>query len=140
MAAAIANAEIAARLRVSIDALQTVNVRAMSAGVSARVGEPLTGEAQEALRTLSVQFAPHAARNLTLELAQQAEMIFCMTSAQRDAVVKMLPAVASKTRCLDEQTDIDDPIGKGMEAYLNCARRIHDLVRLRFDELDLKAA
>lgn len=140
MAAAIANAEIAARLRVSIDALQTVNVRAMSAGVSARVGEPLTGEAQEALRTLSVQFAPHAARNLTLELAQQAEMIFCMTSAQRDAVVKMLPAVASKTRCLDEQTDIDDPIGKGMEAYLNCARRIHDLVCLRLDELNLKAA
>ena len=140
MAAAIANAEIAARLRVSIDAPQTVNVRAMSAGLSARVGEPLTDEAQEALRTLSVQFAPHAARNLTLELAQQAEMIFCMTSAQRDVLVKMLPAVAGKTRCLDEQTNIDDPIGKGMEAYLNCARRIHDLVRLRLDELNLKAA
>jgi protein-tyrosine-phosphatase len=52
----------------------------------------------------------------------------------------MLPNVASKTFCLDEQVDIDDPIGKGMEAYLNCARRIHELVRLRFDELNLKAA
>jgi protein-tyrosine-phosphatase len=52
----------------------------------------------------------------------------------------MLPAVANKTFCLDVHADIDDPIGKGMEAYLNCARRIHDLVRLRFDELNLKAA
>jgi protein-tyrosine-phosphatase len=63
-----------------------------------------------------------------------------MTRAQRDAVIKMLPAVANKTHCLDEQTDVEDPIGKGMEAYLNCARQIHDLIRLRLDELNLKAA
>lgn len=140
MAAAIANAEIATRFGVSIDALQTVNVRALSAGVSARVGAPLTDEAQEALRLLSVPFAPHAADNLTTELAQEAEMIFCMTTAQRQAVVEMLPAIAHKTFCLDVQADVDDPIGKGMDAYLNCARRIHDLVRLRLDELNLKTA
>jgi protein-tyrosine-phosphatase len=140
MAAAIANAEIAARLRVSVEALQTVNVRALSAGVSARVGEPLTAEAQEALRSLNVPVAPHAAQNLTVDLAREAEMILCMTGAVRDAVIKMLPALATKTYCLDSASDIPDPIGRGMDAYLNCARRIHDLVRLRFDELDLKAA
>jgi len=140
MAAAIANAEIAARLRVPVEVLQTVNVRALSAGVSARIGEPLTAEAQEALRSLDMPVEPHAARSLTPELAQRAEMIFCMTSAHREAVIQMLPAVANKTYCLDIQADIADPIGKGMEAYLNCARQIHDLVRLRFDELDLKAA
>ncbi|HSD47435.1 MAG TPA: hypothetical protein VLB87_12485 [Pyrinomonadaceae bacterium] len=140
MAAAIANAEISKRLNIPVAALQTVNVRALSAGVTARVGEPLTAEAQEALRSLSVPVEPHAARNLTSELAQQAEMIFCMTSAHREAVIKLLPAVANKTYCLGTQSDVDDPIGKDMEAYLNCAQRIHDLVRLRFDELDLKAA
>lgn len=140
MAAAIANAEIAARLRVPLDKLQTVNARALSAGVSARVGEPLTAEAQEALRSLDVPVQAHAARNLTPEMAQQAEKIFCMTNAVREAVIQMLPAVANKTYCLDAAADIPDPIGKGMDAYLNCARRIHDLVRLRFDELDLKAA
>jgi protein-tyrosine-phosphatase len=140
MAAAIANAEIAKRMRLPVAALQTVNARALSAGVTARVGEPLTAEAQDALRSLNVPVEPHAARNLTAELAQQAEMIFCMTNAHRDAVIKLLPAVANKTYCLDAQSDVDDPIGKGMEAYLNCAQRIHDLVRLRFDELNLKAA
>ena len=138
MAAAFANAEIAARLRIPYKALETVNVRALSAGVSARVGAPLTDEAYEVLRSLSVPVKPHAARNLTPELAEKAEMIFCMTKAHREAVVKMLPAVAGKTYCLDAQTDVDDPIGKGMPAYIACARQIQRLVQLRFDEINLR--
>jgi protein-tyrosine phosphatase len=138
MAAAIANAEIATRLGIAYDALETVNVRALSAGVSARVGAPLTDEAAEVLRSLSVPVKPHAARNLTPELAEQAELIFCMTKAHRQAVVEMLPAVAGKTYCLDiTQTDIADPIGKGMPAYVACARQIQRLVQLRFDEISL---
>ena len=137
MAAAIANAEIAMRLGIPVDSLETVNVRALSAGVSARVGAPLTDEAAEVLRSLSVPVKPHAARNLTLELAEQAELIFCMTSAHRKAVVEMLPSVAGKTYCLSTEVDVDDPIGKGMAAYVACARQIQNLVRLRLDELGL---
>ncbi|HET8670013.1 MAG TPA: hypothetical protein VFM05_05130, partial [Candidatus Saccharimonadales bacterium] len=139
MAAAIANAEIAARLKIPFEALETVNMRAMSAGVMARVGAPLTDEAAEVLRSLSVPVKPHAARHLTPELAEKAELIFCMTKAHREAVVEMLPAVAGKTYCLDVQTDIPDPIGKGMPAYIACATQIRNLVRLRFDELELGA-
>ena len=139
MAAAIANAEIATRLGISYEALETVNVRALSAGVSARVGAPLTDEAAEVLRSLSVPVKPHAARNLTPELAEKAELIFCMTKAHRQAVVEMLPSVAGKTYCLGTQEDIDDPIGKSMPAYIACAQQIRNLVRLRFDELGLGA-
>jgi protein-tyrosine-phosphatase len=139
MAAAIANAQIAARMGVPFEELETVNVRAASAGVSARVGAPLTPEAQEVLRSLSVPFGPHAARNLTLELAEEAEMIFCLTSGQRTAVVEMFPAVAGKTYCLDTEADVADPIGKGMPAYVACARQIQDLIRLRFDALNFAA-
>ncbi len=137
MAAAFANAEIAARLGIAYEALETVNVRALSAGVSARVGAPLTDEASEVLRSLSVPVKPHAARNLTAELAERAELIFCMTKAHRQAVVEMLPAVAGKTYCLGTQEDIDDPIGKGMPAYITCARQIQRLVQKRFDEINL---
>jgi protein-tyrosine-phosphatase len=139
MAAAIANAEIADRLQVSREALETVNVRALSAGVSAKVGAPLTPEAQEVLRSLNVPVGPHAARNLTALLANQAEVIFCMTSAQRKAVIEMLPAVASKTYCLDVEGDLEDPIGMGLAVYAHCARRIQSLVRLRFDEIELQS-
>jgi len=140
MAAAIANAEIAARLQIPFEALETVNVRALSAGVSAKVGAPLTDEAQEVLRSLSVPVQPHAARSLTLELANQAEWIFCMTSAHRRAVIDMIPAVAGKTYCLDAQADIEDPIGMGLAAYQRCARHIQSLVSQRLDELNLTHA
>jgi protein-tyrosine-phosphatase len=139
MAAAIANAEIATRLGIPFKALETVNARALSAGVSARVGAPITPEAAEVLQSLSVPVQPHAARNLTPELAAQAEMIFCMTSAVRKAVIEMLPSVANKTLCLSVGADVDDPIGKGMAAYVNCARQIQRLVQMRFDELKLVA-
>lgn len=135
MAAAISNAEIAARFKIPFEALETVNVRALSAGVSARVGAPLTPEAQQVLHSLNVPVRPHAARNLTVELADEAEMIFCMTGAQREAVIDMIPSVAWKTHCLDPNGDVDDPIGRGLEAYVNCVQRIRSLVRLRFDEI-----
>lgn len=139
MAAAIANAEIAARFQIPFEALETVNVRALSAGISAKVGAPLTPEAQEVLRSLNVPAGPHAARNLTLELAQQAEMILCMTSAHRKAVVDMIPSAEGKTYCLDPAGDIADPIGGELSVYLDCARRILDLVRLGFDQISLGA-
>jgi len=137
MAAAIANAEIAGRLGIPFKSLETVNVRAMSAGVSARVGAPLTEEAAEVLRSLSVPVEPHAARNLTPELAAEAELIFCMTKAHRKAVVEMLPGVEGKTYCLSNEVDVDDPIGKGMAAYVACARQIQQFVQLRLNELRL---
>ena len=140
MAAAIANAEIAARLQIPFEALETVNVRALSAGVSAKVGAPLTDEAREVLRSLSVPVQPHAARSLTVELANQADGIFCMTSAHRRAVIDMIPAVAGKTYCLDAQGDIEDPIGMGLAAYHRCARHIRSLVSQRLDELSLEHA
>jgi protein-tyrosine-phosphatase len=140
MAAAIANAEIATRLGIPFKSLETVNVRAMSAGVSARVGAPLTDEAAEVLRSLSVPVQPHSARNLTPELATAAELIFCLTKAHRKAVVEMLPQVEGKTYCLSDEVDVDDPIGKGMAAYVDCARQIQRLVQLRLNELSLAGA
>ena len=61
-----------------------------------------------------------------------------MTKAHRQAVVEMLPSVAGKTYCLDTQADIADPIGKGMPAYVACARQIQRLVQLRLDEISLR--
>lgn len=137
MAAAIANAQIAARLGIPSDDLQTVNVRAMSAGIAAKVGAPLTPEAIEVLQSLNVPVGPHAARNLTAELADQAALIFCMSSAHRRAVLDMIPSAAAKTYCLDPDGDIADPIGLGLAAYVRCARQIQSLVRLRFDQLGI---
>ncbi|HEY0379756.1 MAG TPA: hypothetical protein VGC87_22745 [Pyrinomonadaceae bacterium] len=138
IAANISNAEIAARLKIPGEEVATARVRAQSAGLSARAGAPMMSEAQEALRLLDVPVLPHSARSLTVELAHDVERIFCMTEAHRAAVVRLFPAAAAKTHCLDPEGDIEDPIGKGLGAYVNCARRIHTLVRSRLDEISLQ--
>lgn len=137
MAAAIGNAEIAARLQIPFETLDRASTRALSAGISARVGAPMTPEAEQALRSLGIPATPHSARNLTVELVHKVEKIFCMNVAHRNAVIELVPAAAAKTQCLDPNGDIEDPIGNGLSAYVNCAQRIHRLVRLRFDELSL---
>jgi protein-tyrosine-phosphatase len=137
IAAAIGNAEIAARLQTSLTAFDPARLPALSAGISATSGAPMTSEAQEALRLLGIPVLTHGARNLTVELAQQVEKIFCMTQAHRNAVLNLVPEAAAKTQCLDPDGDVEDPIGKGLAAYVNCAQRIHSLVRLRFDEIGL---
>jgi protein-tyrosine-phosphatase len=140
IAAAIGNAEIAARLQISVAALDPAKLSAISAGISASVGAPMTAEAQQALRSLGVPVVSHSARNLTPELAHQVETIFCMTQAHRNAVIDLVPGAAKKTQCLDPNGDIDDPMGKDFAAYMNCAQRIHSLVQLRFDEIGLSGA
>jgi protein-tyrosine-phosphatase len=137
IAASIGNAEIAARLRMPFEALGSAPWRAISAGISARVGAPMTQEAQRALRLLNIPVVPHKARKLTVELSRQVDRIFCMTQAHRNAVIKMIPSAAEKTHCLDPDADIEDPIGSGLEAYVKCAQRIHSLVQLRLSEIGL---
>ena len=139
IAAAIGNAEIAARLQISVSALDPAKLPALSAGISASSGAPMTTEAEEALRLLGYPVMTHRARHLTVELAHQVERIFCMTQAHRNAVINLVPAAAAKTQCLDPDGDVEDPIGKGLGAYVNCAQHIHSLVRQRFDESGLRA-
>ena len=137
IAAAIGNAEIAARFEFPVEALDPARLPALSAGISVSIGAPMTLEAQQALRLLGVPALPHQARNLTVELAHEVERIFCMTQAHRNAVINLVPAAAAKTHCLDPEGDVEDPIGRELTTYINCARRIHSLVQLRFDEIGL---
>ncbi len=136
MAAAIGNAEIARRL--GIPSAGEAPVQALSAGVSACEGAPMTIEAKQALRSIGIPANGHRASNLTPELAQQVEKIFCMTRAHRNAVIEIAPAAAGKTLCLDPGGDVEDPMGSELANYVNCARRIHSLVCLRFDEIGLR--
>jgi protein-tyrosine-phosphatase len=112
---------------------------AHSAGISAREGAPMTDHAQTALRTLGVTHPPHAARPLTPELVGSADLIYAMTRGHRDAILAAFPHAAAKTHCIDPQGDVADPIGGPAEGYESTAQRLHELVRLRFDELGLAA-
>jgi molybdate transport system ATP-binding protein len=140
MAQAICNAEIAARLGVSLEALEKFGIKAMSAGLSARPGEPLAAEAEMTLKTIGMARVEHRSSNLTHRLAQKAEVIFCMTEDQRKRLVALFPEAAAKVHCLQPLGDIADPAGKGSPAFLELATLLRQLIGERLDGLGISEA
>ena len=128
MVAAICNAEIARRLKVAPEALSSLGVRAVSAGLTANPGSPMDMEARKALDHLKVPRPVHRSQNLTADLAGKAEFIFCMTESQRLTVVKTFPEAASKTLCLHPSGSLEDPHSQGDEAFLRVAKQIQEIM------------
>ena len=135
MAQAICNAEIAGRFGVPLGSLDRLGIKAVSAGLTARPGEPIAVEAEQALGKIGIPVLEHRSRNLTHRLAQRAEAIFCMTEEQRRELTALFPATQSKSYRLHPEADIGEPHGKALDGFLDCARQIQDLVRHRLNGL-----
>ncbi|MGH8508256.1 MAG: ATP-binding cassette domain-containing protein [Gammaproteobacteria bacterium] len=135
MAQAICNAEIARRLKVPLEALGVGGIKAISAGLSAEAGAPMTPGARRALRQLGVPSFEHRSQNLSTELAAKAETIFCMTKQHQQMAIKMFPWAAAKVCCLQPDVDLEEPTGADPEAFLSLARKIQSLVQQRMNAL-----
>jgi protein-tyrosine phosphatase len=72
-----------------------------SAGLAARVGEPVDEPVRRLLATRGFH-ADVAARQLVPDLARSADVVLTMTGAQRAAVVSLVPAVVRRTFVLRE--------------------------------------
>ncbi|HEV3317469.1 MAG TPA: ATP-binding cassette domain-containing protein [Candidatus Angelobacter sp.] len=135
VAQAICNAELAHRLKVSLPALRDTGVQALSAGLSATPGEPMSIEAEQALIRLGIPVFKHRSQKVSEELVARAEVIFCMTEQQRRNVIEMFPSAAEKTRRLAADLELEDPKGKGSEAYLYLAEQIQHSVHSQMETL-----
>jgi len=136
MAEAIARHELSQRLGVTPERLTEAGVQVASAGAFAYGGAPMTPEAAEALERMGVPASPHTARPLTAAMIQQADAIYCMTDTHRVAARDQAPWAEGRVHLLDPcGACIEDPIGAGLETYVQCARTMRDLIRRRLDEL-----
>ena len=77
-------------------------MRAVSAGLTARPGRPFSeASRRHALQQLGVPPHEHSSLEVTPELVEQAERIFCMTEEQCRSLVGRFPAAAPKVQRLD---------------------------------------
>ena len=137
MAQAICNDEILRRLGLPRDRLGGIPVCAISAGLTVTPGRPLSAQSRDALDRLGVPPHEHESRQVTPELVEQAERIFCMTEDQCRDLIGRFPASAPKVRRLDPDGDIDDPSGQNLDAFLSLGARLQSLVRVRVAEMVL---
>jgi molybdate transport system ATP-binding protein len=136
IAQAICNAEIATRLGVPPESLDRFGIKAVSAGLTARPGEPIAAEAEQALGAIGMPALEHRSRNLTRAMAERAEVIFCMTEQQRIEVTARFPEAIAKTHRLHPDTDIG-PHGRSADACSELARQIQGLIRQKLDGLGI---
>jgi protein-tyrosine-phosphatase len=135
MAQAFCNDEILRRLDLPRERLDGLPVLALSAGLTAQPGRPMSAASRTALEQLGVSPHEHFSREVTAELVVRAERIYCMSEEQRQSLVSRFPAAAPKVERLDPDGDIEDPSGQDGAVFLAIAARIRGLVSRRISEL-----
>lgn len=126
------------RLLEKID--KPVEVKVLSAGLNA-FGGPPTPEAIETMREEGIDISGFRSRQLTEELIEEADLIITMRKHYKDDVLSRHPEAKHKVFTLKEfageteNLDIEDPYGKGMEAYRTCAKEIKQSLAKAFKKI-----
>ncbi|TVU89172.1 low molecular weight protein-tyrosine-phosphatase [Vreelandella titanicae] len=102
-----------------------------SAGLGALQGEPVASFARQLAEADGLDVTNHRARQLTVTMIQEADLILVMSEGQRRAVGQQAPQALGKTLLLGRWLDsgkgrnIPDPYRKSMEVF----EHIHMLLK-----------
>ena len=68
------------------------------------------------------------------ELIHESDVVFGMTQSHVNAALALTPAAAGKAFLLDDQREVEDPIGAGAAAYRRTAEQIERALARRLEE------
>jgi phosphate transport system ATP-binding protein len=132
VAQAICNSEVARLLRLPPGPAQP-KFEALSAGLSVSESRPMSSKAISALSQLGFAPQTHASRQITQELVDRADAIYCMTDEQCRDLALRFPASTWKLQRLDPLGNVEDSGSSEPADFLRIATRIRDLVRWRLE-------
>lgn len=107
--------------------------RIESAGTSTVEGLPASPEAVRLMAEKGLDLSGHRSRLLTEDLVARARLILMMTRRLREMVLEDHPGAADRvftvkgyagTAGTAEEEDVEDPIGRGLEAYRRAAEEL----------------
>ena len=136
MAEALARAEVGRRLGCAAQDLESRHgVSILSAGVFAAPGREASPEAQAEAEHRGGMLRGHRTRPVSAERIREADVVFCMTRAQRESVSALVPEAAGKVFLLDpDGAEVADPMGGDAGHYRACAEQIQVAVTKRIEE------
>ncbi|MBA4104441.1 MAG: threonylcarbamoyl-AMP synthase [Pirellula sp.] len=139
MAEALMRKLVAEQLGCKIEEVEQRGVLISSAGVSASPGGSAAPEAIATMKQRGLDLTRHESQPLTEKLVRQADVIFALTGAHRQAIIRRWPEAATRTLLVQpDNTDIEDPIGHPAEVYEQCALTIEDALRKQVRALKLQ--
>ena len=101
------------------------DVEVVSAGTSAADGLPASEHAIAAATELGADISGHRSRQVSHELLDRADAIFCMTDGHAEIVSALAPA----EKIFTLPGGVPDPYGGDLNAYRACAAAILDKLR-----------
>ena len=107
-----------------------------TAGVYAGPGSPASTEAVEIMARRGLDLRAHRSRPLTQGAVDAADMIFAMTQGHVDALIQAFPDAAEKTRRLDPDGDVSDPIGGSPADYEAAADQIESALKRQLQQIE----
>jgi protein-tyrosine-phosphatase len=106
-------------------------VEVRSAGTSASSGEPPTDEAVQVMKRRNIDISGHRSRQVSPALFEWADVVLTMTEEQRAACMAA-GAPEGKVATVEEFAgtgkEVEDPVGKGLAAYEECAGELEEVV------------
>ncbi|PRB75447.1 low molecular weight protein-tyrosine-phosphatase [Pseudomonas sp. MYb185] len=96
------------------------SIQVSSAGLGALVGKPLDATAAEVLTTLGHSLSEHQARQLTVEMLREADLILAMEQKHLQSIHAMAPEARGKTFLFGKWSDnreVPDPYRQQRPAF-----------------------
>ncbi len=111
------------------------DVEVYSCGIYAQNGDIPTYEALTVMNDYGIDLSNHRATNIRNSNIKDMDVILCATTAHKNNVIAMYPELKDRVYTMKEyagfpQNDIDikDPWGYGIEVYRKCAKELEDCI------------
>lgn len=110
-----------------------LDIEVFSSGLYAEDGERATDYAISAMEEYGVDLKKHRATNTRKSKIREMDLILCATEAHKNMLLEIYPDIKDKIYTMKEyvgeqEKNIKDPWGYGLETYKKCANEIDNCV------------
>ncbi len=119
-----------------------VKVEILSAGIFAHEGRKASKEAVLAATEKGVNISEHASQSITHEILSDADIVLTMTKGHKQLLLEKAPEYQDKIftlrefNCNLDAEDIEDPFGKGLGAYRECATELEEEIKKLLNNIE----
>lgn len=136
MAEGLFRTMLAERLKCSPQDLLKRGFVVASAGVAADYGSAASPESVEVLRRKGIDIRSHTSQPLADRLLDHADRFYTLTAGHRRTILANRPDTASRVQLLARDgKDVLDPIGGGLDDYIDCATNIEQHLKLILNDV-----
>lgn len=119
---------------------RNLNFQIESRGISVFRPEPANFNAIKALEVYGLDLQYHVSRAFDLKDFKEDDLILTMTQQHKNLLLKYYPSTENSIFGINEfigyKGDVEDPYGKPLEVYVDCAKQLHQIIIKVFDKLE----